>query len=137
MAVVQGRGELAAPMLYIGRMSFGHNAAGVDHNMAFGGATKTHFETHRANLHGHHGARIIAQQDTMQPFSGLPPTSTPGQFATRTMTSPFVRSSACLCVSPDLAQGPRSQARRRRRRRRRPLSWWPSSPPSSSSPSSA
>ena len=97
MAVVQGRGELAAPMLYIGRMSFGHNAAGVDHNMAFGGATKTHFETHRANLHGHHGARIIAQQDTMQPFSGLPPTSTPGQFATRTMTSPFVRLRACVC----------------------------------------
>ena len=107
MAVVRGRGELAAPMLYIGRMSFGHNAAGVDHNMTFGGATKTRFGTHRANLHGHHGARIIAQRNTMHQVSALPPTSSPGQFATRIMTSPFVRSSACLCVSPNRhTQGP-------------------------------
>ena len=88
MAVVPGRRELPAPMLDIGRMSFWHNAAGVDHNMTFGGATNTRFETHRANLHGRHGARIIAQRDTIHEFSALPSTSTPGQFATRSVCHP-------------------------------------------------
>ena len=76
MAVVRGRRELYAPMLYIGRMSFGHNTAGVDHNMTFGGATKTRIETHRANLHGiqHLSMRPLAAwggTDYLQPSSCL------------------------------------------------------------------
>ena len=49
MAIVRGRRELPAPMLNIGRMSFWHNAAGVDHTMTFDGVTNTRSETHRAN----------------------------------------------------------------------------------------